>query len=301
MLTGTNTQRARRLTAMLLGLTCMGWSLSAMAQTPGDLPSDSGSIDALRAGTAQRRPYWGGSGPYRPFAAANFELGVLYFRPVLQLGWGKPHYEWFGVEGYSSPGLNGGREYAGLRGVYSHIDVRVGARYEVPRQQRFLLPKNSFDREDLQKEGLGRSRYMTGEAEVTTSFDALGGNFIGVVTGYMVFGVPKNVYLLEESLKVVAKPRYLWRARVGYLYHLGWLGSMRLGAAVESIHLISRQDVVIRVGPLMSVALTHHLEANAAIMIVARSPDALGLDGADIGQIGLRYRWATGDRWAEFP
>jgi hypothetical protein len=277
------------------------WSGTTHAQDPTDLPPDSGSVDALRAGTEQRRPYWRGSGPYRPFAAANFELGVLYFRPVLQLGWGKPHYEWFGVESYSSPGLGGGREYVGLHGVYSAIDVRVGARYEHPRQQNFLLPKSAYDREDLEAEGLGRSRYVAGETEISTGFDALGGNFIGVITGYMLFGVPKNRYVVEESLKVVAKPRYLWRARIGYLYHLGWLGSMRIGVAAETIHLVSRQDLLVRVGPLVGVALTHHLEANAAIMIVAKSPDALGLEGADIGQIGLRYRWATGDRWAEFP
>jgi len=36
-------------------------------------------------------------------------------------------------------------------------------------------------------------------------------------------------------------------------------------------------------------------------MIVAYSPDTLGLIGADLGQLGLRYRWATGDRFPEFP
>ena len=291
-----------RLFAALAALLCVWLASSrARAQHPGDVPPGSGSIDALRAGTEQRRPYWHGSGPYRPFVAANFELGVLYMRPTLQLGWGKPHYAWFGAEGYSSPGLGGGREYAGLHGVYPGIDVRVGARYEYPRQQRFLLPKGSFDREDLEVQAFGRERYVAGEAEVAGTVDALGGNFLGVATGYMLFGVPKDVYLVEESLKVVTKPRYLWRARVGYLYHLGFFGSMRIGVAAEVIHLISRGDAVVRVGPLMSVSLTHHLEGSAAVMIVARSPDSLGLVGADIGQIGLRYRWASGDRWPEFP
>jgi len=29
--------------------------------------------------------------------------------------------------------------------------------------------------------------------------------------------------------------------------------------------------------------------------------DQLGVVGADLGQLGLRYRWASGDRWSDFP
>ena len=47
--------------------------------------------------------------------------------------------------------------------------------------------------------------------------------------------------------------------------------------------------------------LTHHLDAAASIMAVAWSPDSLALLGTDIGQFGLRYRWATGDPFPEFP
>jgi len=36
-------------------------------------------------------------------------------------------------------------------------------------------------------------------------------------------------------------------------------------------------------------------------MVVAVSPDELGLVGADLGQLGLRYRWASNDRWPDFP
>jgi hypothetical protein len=52
---------------------------------------------------------------------------------------------------------------------------------------------------------------------------------------------------------------------------------------------------------VLTLSLTHHLDAIGAVMIVAASPDQLGLLGADLGQLGLRYRWSTGDRWPEFP
>ena len=33
----------------------------------------------------------------------------------------------------------------------------------------------------------------------------------------------------------------------------------------------------------------------------AQQPDTLGLMGGQIGELGFRYRWATGDRWPEVP
>ena len=107
--------------------------------------------------------------------------------------------------------------------------------------------------------------------------------------------------LAVEHLKVVVEPPWLWRARLGYLLHIGWIESMKLGAAAEVIHSPNRETFTVRVGPLVSVGLTHHLEVNGGVMIAVYTPDELGLTGADIGQLGLVYRWATGDRWADFP
>ncbi len=76
---------------------------------------------------------------------------------------------------------------------------------------------------------------------------------------------------------------------------------MKLGAAAEMIHVPLRSMIVVRAGPLVSVGLTHHLEVNGGLMIVAASRDDIGLPAADVGQLALIYKWATGDRWAEFP
>ena len=290
----------RRLAAVVAAGVCLCAS-QVRAQAPDDILADSTPTDAMRAGTEQHRPYWKGSGPTRPFLAANMDLGVFYVRPHLQVGYGKPHYEWFGAEIYQSLAISGGRTYAGVRGAWSILDVRAGARYEFPTDHYYLLPRDRYEREDLEDPRFGRSNYIAGEADINLSIPIPRGSIIGVLTGYALLGIPDDRFVYENALKVVAEPPWLWRARLGYLYHFGWQGTMRLGAAVEVIHLVDRVGAVVRAGPLFSVALTHHLEASAAIMIVAYSPDSLGLVGADLGQIGLRYRWATGDRFPEFP
>jgi hypothetical protein len=63
----------------------------------------------------------------------------------------------------------------------------------------------------------------------------------------------------------------------------------------------ARDEVMLRAGPVLTVALTHHLQAVFAAAFAIESKDALGLEGADFGQISLTYRWATGDKWPEFP
>jgi hypothetical protein len=270
---------------------------SSQAFDPADAPFEGlGS-----SGVEMHRPFWRGSGPTRAFAAAELDLQILNFQPKLQLGYGKPHYKWFGVEGYSRMSLSGGRMYAGLRGAIPHLSIRAGLRYDFPLDQFFLEPQDDYDREDVEAEDLAPSKYLTAEAQIGANSPFPGGSIFGVVNGYALFNTPEDVYVFEEALKIVVDPPWVWRARAGYLYHVGWQGTLRIGAGAELLHVVNRDAFIVRAGPLVSVALTHHLEASGAIMIVAHSPDELGLVGADLGQLGLRYRWATGDRWPEFP
>ena len=290
-----------RTLTFLLTLTLSLLATGAHAQDPADLPPATAGATALRAGIGQDKPYWRGSGRYRNFLASTFELGVINLRPTLAIGYGKPHYRWFGLEAQSAISRRGGAEYFGLRGKLSGFDARLGLRYVFAADQRFLGPKETYVREDLETERGSMSRYLTTEAEVSAAFPAPGGNIFAVASGYALFSVPADTFVFEESLRIVVDPPFVWRARLGYLFHIGWKGSMRLGAAAEVIGIPAREALVVRAGPALTVSLTHHLDAIGAFMIVAKSPDTLGLQGADLGQIGLRYRWATGDLWADVP
>ena len=272
----------------------------AQAQDAADLPASTPSGGAT-VGVEQRQPYWKGSGKNRWFGAANFDAGVVNFRPMFALGYGKPHYRWTGLELGGNVSLSGIRYYSGISGVLPGISLRVGASYQNATQQHYLQPQDTYKREELETELTGKQTYVSGEAELTASWPMPGGSMLAVLSGYAIGEVPDPFYIFEQSLKLVVAPPWLWRGRLGYLFHIGWAGSMKFGAAAEVLHVPNREAIIVRAGPIVSVALTHHLEVSGAAMIVAASPDNLGIVGADLGQLGIRYRWATGDRWAEFP
>ncbi|WP_437976218.1 hypothetical protein WMF11_01815 [Sorangium sp. So ce295] len=275
----------------------------AGAQDPADLPSPAGEPPPVPSGIdlLQKRSYWARSAAARPFVSALMDLGVIYFRPSLALGVGKPHWSWLGIEAYTSVSPNGGAEYLGLRAALPGVEIRGGARYAFSTTQYFLEPRASYTRRDTELMQGPPSRYVAAEIEVSGSTPLLGGSLFGVATGYAVLGTPEGFYLYEEALHAVMKPPYLYRARLGYMAEMDRFGELRLGAAAEVLGNPGRDSLVVRIGPVLAVSLTHHLDAVGTVMVVAATPDQLGLLGADLGQLGLRYRWATGDHWPEFP
>jgi hypothetical protein len=127
------------------------------------------------------------------------------------------------------------------------------------------------------------------------------GSIGGLVDAYYILGVPDGFYLFEDQLRVIVDPPFVGRARLSYLAAIGDPQTFRVGGLAELIYNPGRQYFNVRIGPAVAVSLTHHLEAVASVAISVANPDEIGISGADLGQIGLRYRWATGDLWPEFP
>lgn len=286
--------------AVLCAGTVLAYAQVARAQDPADFPA-TGSLSDVVSGAEQTRPFWSGSGPTRPFVSATFGVGIVNFLTRAQLGYGKPHYSWVGIEGGPQLSVTTNRVYGGLRAKHTNIDFRAGARFESQLNQNLLPAQRHFQREDLETDLAGPSRYLVAEAELNGNVPFPGGSLLAVITGMFISGIPDERYVWEQVLRTVVAPPWVWRARLGYLAHIGWAGSMKLGVAAEVIHIPLREMLVIRAGPLVSVGLTHHLEVNGGLMIVAASRDDIGLPAADLGQLALVYKWALGDRWAEFP
>lgn len=249
------------------------------------------------AGTEQAvvARYWELGRP-RVFFAATIEAGYAYARPKLALGYGLPYWRWIGLEAWPLVSLNGVGGYGGIGGALPGFAFRAGTRYTHPFSRTFLQPRESYTRQDLDLVEGDTATYMTLEAEVTGTVPAPAGSLFAVLTGYRTLLVPDDQYLFEENLRTVMKPPYIWRARLGYLFAFGRNAAIRIGPAADWIGLPGRDETVIRAGVVGSVAITASVEAQASFIPVIVGPDTTGLAGGDFGQLGVRYRWATGSR-----
>lgn len=274
---------------------------AAAAQDVMDAPVSLPGHPTAGPAILQKRSYWELSADERPFMAAMLEAGAIFYRPNLMVGYGKPFWSWVGLEGYANIDTSGGFEYVGLRAALPLLEIRGGARYVFAASQSFLASEETFTREDVETASGPRSRYVSAELEVAGAVPFPGGVGFVVLSGYSLFGVPDGYHVYEEALHMVAEPPLLLRLRTGLLGELDRRGELRLGASVEVLHNPGRRATMVRLGPTISINLTHHLDALGSMMLVASTPDTLGLLGADLSQLALRYKWATGDRWPEFP
>jgi hypothetical protein len=247
-----------------------------------------------------KRAFWR-AGKQRWFFASTLELGNLYLRGGASVGYGKPHWSWVGLEGSSAISPNGGVTYGGVRFSTPWVDLRAGARYLFTANHSFLVPRETYTREDLEHRTLSDLRYVTMEAEAASGYPVPRGVIFGILGAYRVIGTPQAFYLFEQTLQTVAKPKLLWRARVGYLARIDKWDMFRVGLAVEAIGNPPRGTVMVRTGPAVTVLITHHLEAFGAALLPVYNTDPIGTAAAQFGELGFRYRWATGDRWPELP
>lgn len=276
----------------------IAWTVSAGVQLAGAV--ETVGVDApvssppATGGTEQAvvARYWE-LGRTRPFLAATVDAGLIYLRPRLMAGYGRPHWSWLGVEAAPSFGTGGAGYYSGIAAAFPWLYLRFGSRYFYPFSRHLLEPREVYERSDIDLVGGPVGDYLAYEAEAAGTLALGPGSAFAVATGMYIGLVPPDKYVYEDSLKVVAAPPWLWRGRVGYLLALGFNGALRIGVAGETIGLPGRDSFVIRGGLLASVLITSELEAQASLLPVLASPDSLGLAGSDFGTLGVRYRWGS--------
>jgi len=236
--------------------------------------------------------YWE-LGRTRPFLAMTVDAGLIYLRPRFMAGYGRPHWSWIGVEAAPSLGVGGLGYYSGISAALPWLNLRAGSRYFYPFSRHLLTPRDEYERSDIGLLEGPVGDYLAYEAEAAGTLPLGPGSLFAVATGMHISLVPPDLYVYEDSLKVVAAPPWLWRARLGYLLALGLNGAIRVGVAGETIGLPGRDAFVIRGGLIASVLLSSELEAQASLLPVLMSPDSLGLAGSDFGTLGVRYRWGS--------
>lgn len=228
---------------------------------------------------------------YTYFAASASDVGIVYVRPHLTLGWGAPFWHFVGVDAYAIATNSFTSAYAGWRANLPFLDVQWGARWVYPYNRRRLPKQESYRPGDLP---LGdddeRSTYRVIELEVTPLAPLFGGIVFAELHPVWI-DAPKDMNLYEEMMRAVVEPPFAMRTRLGYLYDFDTSG-VKAGAMTEYMVTPGRPKNVTRVGPVLIVGLSQYYEILATATFTVSSPDALGLYEGTYGFVGLRARWA---------
>jgi hypothetical protein len=241
----------------------------------------------------QLRRSWNEGSP-RYFLATTVDVGYLYLRPRASLGYGLPHAQWVGVEANPIAQSSGLGMYGGVRGVVPYLDLRIGARGFYAFEHSYLAPAASYDRLGLETTNGGHASMVTYEGELTATVPLGPGEVSGVGSLSSIRGVPSDMYVFEEVLRVIAKPPLVWRARGGYSFFLtSGLGRQSIGPVVDVLGVPGRDAIIVRAGIVTRVMLSRNLEVRGTFVPTIASPDRIGLAGSDFTELGLRWRWAT--------
>ncbi len=244
--------------------------------------------------------YWSDAKP-RLFVSSHSELGLLYAKPYFSLGYGTPHWIWAGVDlnAIVTPELVQG--YFGLRAATPILDFSFGARDTASFNKSFLTPASRLVSRDVLHGPGPNARYWAWEAEVVGTVPlphaALVGDFIAVHT----LDVPTGRYVYDESYRAVVKDSLFYVLRMAAVARLANENALKLAVLAECVFGTGRGRDVWRIGPAAALQLTDHVEAMAVLTLNVSSPDALGLVLGAYGAVGIRYRWATGEKKAALP
>lgn len=285
--------RGRRLKSLQLATVAALFAASGAARAQHAADGGQATAGPAKTGAAALggESYWA-LGASRFFVSSTIDVGYLYFRPQIAIGYGKPHWSWVGAELSPSITNTGVLEYAGLHAAFRYMDLRIGGRYVFSFSHHLLEPRASYSRDDIDTRSGPPSRYVALDAEISFSVPLPVGSLFGIADAHGIFGVPKDMYLFEEALHTVIKPPFLARGRLGYGFTLG---DVTLGAFGEVIENPGRSQLVVRVGPTAGLQISDHLDLFATFAFVVASQDTSGLTGGDLGTLGVRYRWASGE------
>jgi hypothetical protein len=235
-----------------------------------------------------------GAAPARTFVSSTVDVGFVYARPRVALGYGRPFTSWAGIEANPIVTSSELAVYGGARLELPYVDLRLGLRYFSAFNRTYLDDRPRYTRLELETSNGAQATAITYEAELNLSLPAGPGDIVGRGSISYVTGVPGGQNVFEETLHVVVRPPWVWRGRLGYAFRLGAYRQHSIGLIAEVLDVPMRDDsVTLRAGPLVRFVLSRRVELRASFVLPVVSPDSIGIIGGDFAELGVRYRWAT--------
>ena len=226
-----------------------------------------------------------------PFVSTTTDVGIIYARPRLMLGYGSPHWKFVALDAHWIVTNSFTAPYVGWRASLPFLDAMFGARTVVPWDRRILEPRESHGSDLSIHGGDERSTYDAVDFELAVYVPLLHG--IAHLQGHpVIVDAPRDAHLFEEVLRAVMRPPYALGMRAGYFYGVGETQDFKTGWVAEYVVLPGRPDNVIRMGPMAYLQLDKHWEALAAFSAVVKSPDSLGIWHGTYAFLGMTHRWA---------
>lgn len=228
-----------------------------------------------------------------PFVSLATDMGFIYFRPRLTVGYGAPFWNYTGIQVDAISTNSFAQVTAGWRATLPFLDCTMFVRSVYPYNRRFLPQQASYSAADLGLDhpGARRSKYDAVDLEVAAVAPLLHGG-IFLQAHPLFVNAPRNVNLYEEYIRAVMSPPFALATRGGYLYGFGKDQNVKVGAMGEYVVLPGRPMNVVRVGPVAVATLSKHFDAFAAFSFVVSSPDTLGVEHGTYAFLGVLHRWA---------
>jgi hypothetical protein len=301
-----------RLAFAVLGALCAAFNAPlAQAQPTQKLDAREGAAEALGDAVSQvvtKSPptpgvdlgYWS-RGDARWFLSTRSELGTPYAKPYFSFGYGQPHWLWVGADVNAIVTSEFMQGYFGLRAASPILDLAFGWRDTKSFTKPLLAPKERYHREDVLDAEGARARYWAWEAEAVAILPlphaALVGDFVAVHT----IDVPAGRMVYDESYRAVVNSATFGVVRAVAVARILRQDALKFGVLGELVFGTGRDKPVTRVGPVIALQITDHLEGLGGLSLATSSPDDLGLTLGAYGVCGLRYRWATDEADPKLP
>lgn len=250
-----------------------------------------------------KRPEYGyfSLGEPRWFISSQSDLGTPYLKPFLSAGYGMPHWIWAGVDVNAVLTMEMVHTYAGLRASSPLLDLSFGVRDTWSFYRPLLVPAATYSYSDVQDAPGGNARYAVWEAEAVGVVPLPHSALIADLIAVKMLDLPASRYVYEESYRAVVADGLYAVLRLIAVARLLNEDALKIGAMGEHLFGTGHGKPVSRLGPVVILQLTDHLQALGTITFPIISPDTLGPILGSYAIAGLRYRWATGELDPKLP